>query len=969
MRFLPLVLLPSLASGAILHVDSTAGPGGDGSSPAQAFEDLQDALTAAQPKDVIHVAGGVYLPSQSADPTESFIIPNFVTVIGGFKPGLTDGSPSPDDYPTILSGDLGKDDTDPNSNYIIASSDDQVGVNSHHVVTVSGAADVVVLQGLVITAGNAVPAPTNHAGGLLATSSNLEIDNCWFRGNQGGGRGGALHLNDCNAEVVNCDFAGNYSAARGGAIGTVSGTDADFINCLVRGNESVRGGGFNFNDSTGLLLNCTVSGNNGTTNGGGIQAHSSTVTVTDSIIWWNLGPSGSRANLGSSINEISGAVVTSSPSSIIENESGSDPDFESEFDPAFAPDTAGNHRLSRGSPAINAGTSSANNTSVDYAGNPRVSGIAIDLGAFETVPFDFHVDDTAGGANNGTSWANAYTTLQPALAAALAGDRILIAEGVYTPTTATDSFEVPADIEILGGYPNGGGTRDPDTHRSILSGDVTGNDNNLDGDFIAEGWNELVDPNCHTVVRAKPGHDLTPTNVFDGLVITAGKADGLPGEEDPTTRGGGVHLDLEGQPTFRNCLFSGNRGADDGGAVFINLPSAGALPDQGPFFESCTFAGNRCTDWGGAVALFGGDALFEDCEFTGNDSRNGSAVAHRALGGEVLFRRCSFRGNDNISGGNGGTIFTEQNTLTDLDNCLISGNDGDGIVLLGAMNLRGLTISGNDGDPVAVVNLGSLVTWNSVFWNNTGVFSDTFGGQLPTFHHSLVEGYSNSASGFANNGNLDGTNAANDPDFISPSGGGSAPTTAGNYRLNFDSPVMSVGDDDEIGAGPDLDGNLRISGHTVDLGCYEYQLPDADNDGIPDAFELAHTSPSSATSLNPNSNLDDDPFTALQEFAFDLDPNVAEGTDAAYRIAPLPPNNPANPFRMALIWTPNPDARHHLLITGEHSNDLGITDPWFETASGAATANFGGLPGEMMIQVQTFLPQSPTQYLRLRIEK
>jgi len=171
-----------------------------------------------------------------------------------------------------------------------------------------------------------------------------------------------------------------------------------------------------------------------------------------------------------------------------------------------------------------------------------------------------YVDDDATGANDGTSWANAYRYLPDALATASSGDDIWVAQGIYKPdqgigVTARDRgaiFKLKKGVAIKGGYA-GFGEADPNArntseYETILSGDLNGDDIKVDDpcDLLTESTRA---ENSHHVLV---GFETDETAILDGFTITGGNANEYPGNS-----GGGMHNN-NGNPTVRNCIFRGN---------------------------------------------------------------------------------------------------------------------------------------------------------------------------------------------------------------------------------------------------------------------------------------------------------------------------------------------------------------------------------------------------------------------------
>jgi len=111
-----------------------------------------------------------------------------------------------------------------------------------------------------------------------------------------------------------------------------------------------------------------------------------------------------------------------------------------------------------------------------------------------------YVDKNATGNHTGVSWANAYTDLQEALAyvrSAVCGsiNTIYVAQGPYSPgTDEGNSFELPDNISVYGGFPTGGcefSQRNPEQHPTILSGRI--DDTRRNETIVKMGDSTLLD--------------------------------------------------------------------------------------------------------------------------------------------------------------------------------------------------------------------------------------------------------------------------------------------------------------------------------------------------------------------------------------------------------------------------------------------------------------------------------------------
>ncbi|NOS99980.1 MAG: S8 family serine peptidase, partial [Phycisphaerales bacterium] len=772
-------------------------------------------------------------------------------------------------------------------------------------------------------------------GGIYAISSDLELYNARLHANSSS----AVHVASGSAAMFQCIFSGNTGADAGGAVRT-SGGSISLQSCTVSGNFAPLGGGlFADSGSTTGIVNSILWNNRdavGTRLSGQVAFSGPAPTIAHSCVQGWTDDFGGIGNTAGDPKFIDGDGLDGDSATddddfrIAAGSSCIDAGDATRLPPGELTDVSGQPRLVDdptvsdsgvgGPPAMDMGAyeyqedCDENNVldSVDIVeleisdcnrnGVPDLCDIGdgrLDDADQDGIPDICEysvllVDGRATGAGNGSSWADAYESLQDALlhAAGSGGNvtEIWIAADVYRPADAgadrRAAFRLVDGVAVYGGFAGGESARehrDPMRNRVVLSGDLNGDDDSSEGTRL---------DNAHHVVTAE---DVDAGAVLDGVTIAAGVADGdFPDDHGggiwvfhaaPTIGnarvigntarwGGGVSVE-NGAPRFVETTIIANQAEIDGGGIHNAGESllileqcmvehntaggrGGAMANTGAellLFDSVVEGNGAGTDGGGIANFDNGKVMADDSRLTRNVAeRHGGAwfnASHRPGSG---FAGCTFRAN---VAGDGGAVYDRGNGSPRLHRCRLDGNlafdDGGGVYADdSSVVLRHCLLADNtaidDGGGMYVAGGTPRVEYSTVVNNSAvdrgaGLFAAALA--APTLVGCIVQdnGVTNVdgdseriiVSYSTIEGDWPGTgNRGADARFVNPE--------LGDVRLLPDSPAINAGPPDAgfDEAEADLSGEPRVQFCRVDQGAFESDyFDDCNGDGLSDACQTA----------------------------------------------------------------------------------------------------------------------------------
>ena len=512
-------------------------------------------------------------------------------------------------------------------------------------------------------------------GSAINSTDTLRVTRCTFRSNRGVSGGGAiralgvLEVNDCTFESNQSDL-GTGGAIQTAAHSTITGStfrsneggaieaSATLIlaNCTFSGNANTLGGALRLLGSPQAVLDCTISGNNGSSGGGGVYTAGTIPQFMNTIVAGNTGPqpdvSGTCSSLGYNlIGDATGSTGFGMPGSHDQVGAIGNP-----IDPNLAPigDYGGptwTMPPRPGSPAVDQGNSAY---AVDQRGrarfydNPGVlnmaGGSASDVGAYEVRP-GLRTVTTLADAGVG-SLRQAVADLHPYDA-----DSIRFAANVKGTMTLTSGAITCAKPGVIAG-PG--------------SWDLAVHGNDAGRVFVVNAGN---------------------TFEILGLTLTGGRATE------------GIAIVAVGSLFLRKCRIVGNNllpGDYVLGGVVRTVPPGSLLLDN------CTIA-NNTTGFGGGVfaglgADAGGYASIIDCTFSGN---TGPGIVSSGAITTVL--NSTFSNNNSTAAGTGGGIWHLQGPAVTVGSTILAGNQGTADVA-GAFSSVGYNLVGKVGAASGLVH-------------------------------------------------------------------------------------------------------------------------------------------------------------------------------------------------------------------------------------------------------------------------
>jgi len=414
--------------------------------------------------------------------------------------------------------------------------------------------------------------------------------------------------------------------------------------------------------------------------------------------------------------------------------------------------------------------------------------IGISQGAWAAT---WYVDGLIVEPGDGTAWETAFKTIEEGIEAAADDDTVIVAQGIYVENLRFQGKNIilrstgPLDRKVV---------------------DATIIDGSGAGSVVTFSGTEKE------------------TCVLSGFTIGNGSA----------LYGGGVcggMGDIRTLATIRNNVISGNLADDDGGGLAY---CSGII-------ENNIISANSAQWWGGGLAYCEG--RIENNTIAGNSAQYGGGIYW--CNGTIQNNTVS----ENLAGADGAGLAYCDGAIQ--NNTIIgnSANDDGGGLAYCDGTIQNNAIAKN----FAQWRGGGLYWCNATIQNNTiaANSAESEGGGLHdcngAIRNCIIWGnasprgdqlYESSGptycciqdwTGAGTLGNIDTL-----PSFVDSS--------EGDYRLRYASPCIDAGANYHWFAWPqrDLDGDCRLYGDRIDMGCYEHNSsPDSDGDLLSDADEWA----------------------------------------------------------------------------------------------------------------------------------
>lgn len=615
-------------------------------------------------------------------------------------------------------------------------------------------------------------------------------------------------------------------------------------------------------------------GKDETANGGAVYSIASTVNVTSSVFFGNIGSGyGGCIYIESSVASISNCEFDGNSAQrggaiychLSQNESPDDINLNSNrfgVNNALAgTDLCASTQLMNG--RIQAKNSQFHyHPQSDFCVSPKTTFLLSGFTSATTpIQTDVYVSPMGSDENDGLTADTPFKTIHYALERLLGNSdeyvTIHLAPGRYSPSLTGERFPLPL-LEYIS-------LQGESQETTILDAE--------DGSRILYGFYEHFLTISDLTFTGGSSTDygggfiVYSTDVmFNQCQFTQNAADG----------GGGGYVATGSTNRFYSCVFDHNTSEAIGGGLFIR--------DSNPTFFYCTFRDNSCSGQGGGVAEISSSAEFNDCSFLDNVASDGGGLY--SFYGSSAYSNCSFEGNTGRIGGGiyieatsdlftdcaiqnnsaevGGGFFSlrsldtlthcniesnhakeggggkiEESSKTFIRRCTLSNNQSDenggALLVIQAGDSHYPEISnclmesnsaGGSGGALRIESQSDSMIMNCTFSVNTAgqyggaisasntndvsVTNSILWNNMPDVIHTESSVITISFSNISG-GYAGDSNIASDPLFVG----------LADFRLKPESPCIDAGTDENAPM-KDIDGNFRPECGSTDIGAYEF---------------------------------------------------------------------------------------------------------------------------------------------------